>query len=480
MSIGQQNLQKHKKYENVYRHFGWFWGIGVEHETYIMTNKTNIIHTINDSILKNERYSVSYYKVYKQSPLLQALTILNSKKMFNKIPFLVNSHSFLDCDIFNNHKTTYDKIPKLNIHFTGKSLQDYIIENSFWLKENYNKAYMYDGDSIEFMTNDFYCATVEKVINELKTIEKRFIDEINSLPKSGILSEYAPFSLASPRNEPFASYLTNPNCLAMFNNGTIHINITLPTRLGFYPVPFWYNYFVEKHRNLARLIQWFEPLWIAMYGSSDPLHIFDSLIDDETGKKGRFAKGSQRLAVSRYIGIGTFDTETMMSGKYLQIQNKPGMFPWYDELYEETHYQKQDLIGLDLNFNKHYAHGLELRFFDQLSYENLESILNHLVVLCDIAMHLKTIENPTKSIVWIKSAKESLLNGSNWIVDVSYINAIYQACGLKISIKEPLSQYNSMQFLMNHLETIGDGYCKKVMKQTNYNENTIEHVHYGC
>lgn len=33
-------------------------------------------------------------------------------------------------------------------------------------------------------------------------------------------------------NNPFAIYMTNINNISMFNNGTLHYNITLPTKLN--------------------------------------------------------------------------------------------------------------------------------------------------------------------------------------------------------------------------------------------------------
>ena len=81
---------------------------------------------------KSERYSVDYYKSYKDD-----------------FPILVNSHSFMHCDTQNEFKTTYEKNPIPNKKFNGKTLHEYLIENNTFYKEHYNVDIVYDGDTVE-------------------------------------------------------------------------------------------------------------------------------------------------------------------------------------------------------------------------------------------------------------------------------------------------------------------------------------------
>ena len=53
---------------------------------------------------------------------------------------------------------------------------------------------------------------------------------------------------------------------------------------------------------------------------------------------------------------------------------------WFNKYYEENGYNKLNEIGLDINFNKHYNHGIEIRFLDHINdnkkiYESFEFII---------------------------------------------------------------------------------------------------------
>ncbi len=335
------------------------------------------------------------------------------------VPVLMNCHSFTDCDVFGEHATTYERVPKPNPRFAGQSLFEWACQHSTWLRNEYGKVFMWDGDTVEFMTQRFYCARVEEVLTELREGHRRFVAEIGRLPRTGVLTAYAPLRLAHPANEPWATYLTNQRGVAMFNNGTIHINVTLPTRLGWNRLPLCWRSFVARHRNLARLVQWMEPLWIALYGSPDPF---------AARGMSEFAAGSQRLAVSRYIGVGTFDTETMPAGKILQMPRP--VLPWYEWLNARTAYAPLDVVGLDLNFNKHGAHGLELRFLDQMDEGSLRPVLLDLVVLMDIVESGSRIPNPVKDVRWQAAAGSALYEGVGWRVEAEFLNVLAEVLGL--------------------------------------------------
>ena len=429
-------LPKHERYRHAYRRFGFFWGLGIEHETYIKTAHTKRIKTFENQ-MKAERYCVSYYKSYKPEPLASALaTVIADASGYLDVPILMNGHSLTRCDVNGEHATTYESKPNTNPRYSGTSLFDWACTYSAWLRAEVDRIFMWDGDTIEFMTQRFYRATVASVMDELKEGEARFVQELQRLPKQGILAGYGPLTLASPRNEPFATFVTNKANVSMFNNGTIHINVTLPTRLGFNKKPLWPRDFLEKHRRLARLVQWLEPLWIAVHGSGDPL---------------AFASGSQRLAVSRYIGVGTFDTNKMPAGKILQVP-KPASWaiPWYRT---DTAYAPLDVIGLDINYNKHWAHGLELRFLDQLPFDSLQAVIQQVVILMDLAMESgPQIPNPRASQFWISAAEAAIYDGPDWSVSPEQFNALSEVLGIVGDQKEPLLPAEALTRIFDGLE----------------------------
>ncbi len=461
----------------------------MEHETYLITSQRRRVTALEGAALKPERYSVDYYRSYRPEVLGPALARVLAAADGSGglvVPVLVNGHSLTRCDVFGEHATTYERAPKANPRYAGKRMWDWVCERSEWLRDELDRAYQFDGDTIEFITQDFYRATVGRVVGELAATEARFVEELASLPRTGILAAYAPLRLAAPRNEPFATYLTAPRSVAMFNNGTIHVNVTLPTRLGWNRRPLWPALFLEEHRALARFVQWMEPLWVAAYGSGDPF----AAVADASGYG--FAAGSQRLAVSRYIGVGTFDTETMIAGKVLQIQRSAaGPLPWYDWLRERTGYAALDFIGLDINYNKHWSHGLEIRVFDQIPMESLRAVLEQVVVLCDVARTRvsvaergvggRIVADPRRSRAWQEAAGSALLEGVGWRVAPEYVNAFCSAAGITVEHKEPMAVGDALRVVMEALRSAsGDGYCQRVMNGETPGGRVVAVDGYGC
>ena len=332
-----RNLEKHQKYKDSYKPNDFFWGLGVEHETYLETSKLKQI-TLKE-LKENraaERYSVQYYNIYTKELLDNALDGLFDNEQKINIQILANSHTFQKTDLNGEHKMTYERIPKINPKFNGKTIFEWMIEeNPDVFKDNYEKSFLFDGDTVEFMTQDFYNATINDVISELTIVEKDFIKSLNSLPREGILKTYAPFQIAK-RNYPFASYLTNLKNNAMFNNGTFHINITLPTKLNDKSEVADFELFTRQHKSLARAFQWISPLLVAKYGAFDPLC-------ESKNNGDKYAAGSQRIAVSRYIGLGTYDTDTMPIGKILtEKRNNLENIDWYNSFHKYVDYKYLD------------------------------------------------------------------------------------------------------------------------------------------
>lgn len=402
---GRRLLYKHLKYKDAYIPNDFYWGLGLEHETYIETSARKTMSLLD--VLKNtnrERYSVSYFKNYKNEFYERAmLSTYNNSALFH-IPVLWNSHHFTHCDSNGNHKTLYKKDSPPNPDFSGTTLWDDLLKSSPWLKEHYEKEFVFDGDTIEFTTMQFYKASVQSVLKEYNSIRTNWINELQRRVPQPFVK---PLRISSI-NHPFATYSTNLSNIAMFNNGTFHINITLPTRLDSQGQIKDMVEFTNNHRTFARAIQWMEPLWVAMYGAPDPLSAGSGDLSS------KFSKASQRVAVSRYISIGTFDTDKMERGKILQIEGSSEKYSWIPSQNPETAYTFQEKIGLDLNFNKHFQHGLELRWFDQISLAGLKEILRTLVALADTSLVVgkEGLPNPVKSAEWRTVAKLCLMNGA--------------------------------------------------------------------
>jgi hypothetical protein len=204
----------------------------------------------------------------------------------------------------------------------------------------------------------------------------------------------------------------------MFNNGTIHYNITLPCELNEKCKIKDYDKFVNDHKKAIKIIQWMEPFLIAVYGSPDP---FSQMID--YSKQNYYSKSSQRCAISRYIGIGTYDTDEMPKGKILTkllgdiICNKLD-FWWFNEYYKKNGYNKLSEIGIDINFNKHMNHGIELRFFENIpDTSKLFESLEFIIYLMDYVLDNDNIHNYGNPIVnkeWNQIVLNTMIYGKEY------------------------------------------------------------------
>ena len=388
---------KHTRYLSSYKPNDYFWGIGIENETYLQFTKQFSHPTLGiHQNHKQERYSVNYYATLNPEYKDHLKQLFPLKKSHYQIPIYLNSHTLQKTDISGNHQTTYEKEPQPNSNYKGQTIHEVLCNyNPTYFKDNYKISYTFDGDTIEFMTQNYYKCTIEKTIEELVSEKQRFLQSINDAFKAlKIFQQYG--SLTYPeRNEPFVSFLTNTKNVAIFNNGTYHINITLPTQLGSDSEPVNEELFVKRHQQLIRLIQFLEPILIVKYGTPDPFSQVSP----------KYSKASQRCAVSRYIGIGTYDTDTMMTGKILTIEKEE--FPqskldywWYTTYTKTSNYNPLDKIGVDINFRKHGVHGIELRFFDWFPEQHLKELMTLLVHLCDFSLLKERVGNPIFSETW--------------------------------------------------------------------------------
>jgi hypothetical protein len=237
------------------------------------------------------------------------------------------------------------------------------------------------------MTQAFYCAKLEDVLAELLDAKARWMAALRrglvALDRELALKKTPAFV---QKNYGLAVFLTNRQNVAIFNNGTLHFNITLPTYLDKDARIARPSQFRTVHQNAARLFQWISPLFVARFGSGD---VFATLTSRDRPQTQAFPAGSQRLCASRYVSIGTYDTDAMPAGKILTLPHAPtgAASIWYDRIHANPacSYIPLPEIGLDINFQKHWNHGLEFRIFDWFPESELDGVLRALIWMCDEA-----------------------------------------------------------------------------------------------
>jgi hypothetical protein len=447
-----KNNEKHHKYKKYYKRNQLYWGLGIENEVYLEFHKKGHIH--KNFLLTNnqrERYSLDYSKNYKNMDGLRAY-VDRLPGVDMQVPFMLNAHSFTNTDKNNTPRLLYTKTNKPNPQFSGQAL----IEELAHMK---NDSWLFDGDTIEFTTLQFFNANLENTVEELQRHKNKFIDELNkNFKKLDVFPKYGAVKIME-QNHPFACFMTNIKNVTMFNNGTLHYNITLPTMLDRECKIQDVDSFTRIHSKAIRMIQWIEPLLIAVYGSPDPL---------SRGREG-YSRASQRCAISRYIGIGTYDSDRMEKGKILTrpVQDKDA---WYHEFYKGSEYTKLEEIGLDINFNKHYNHGIELRFLDHMNtiQESFEFII---YCMDQVLSSKKEIENPRNSATWHGLVVNILDNGPEYVLtsdEKSLYNTLF-----KIKIKSKIVKDVYYELFSKLLLRFNNLFTKKLFPSGPFSKLTL-------
>lgn len=426
--------QKHIRYGKAYGKNELYWGLGVECESYLQFSQTKRVSA--DFFLnhhKPERYSVNYFTSYKKEAFQKAISKFKGIEQPISLPILLNAHSLTKCDSNFEHKTLYKKGTPENPKFEGRTIFELCqSENPKYFKEKYEVDFVFDGDSIEIMTQNFYKTTLDKVLKEFSALRKEFIQNLHDVfTKYRILDGEIQVDWMK-QNHGFAVMITNPENLAIFNNGTYHINITLPTMLNEQGKIKNWLLFEEQHKHYIRLIQWMEPILIAVFGSADPLTCMEPTL---------FTQASQRGALSRYIGIGTYDTDRMKPGKYMSIDLSETKSSWYTEYHEHSGYQPLQTIGLDINFNKHWNHGIEIRFFDWFPENRLQGLLKCIIHLGDVSLTKSTIQNPVDHPIWKSLLIRCLEKGNDAGITRQEAYVFSEILGEKVSESKKVADF---------------------------------------
>jgi hypothetical protein len=397
----------------------YYWGIGLENETYIQFEESLIVsgEFIQEKI-GFEKYSIDYRKCYKPESLAPVL-----KKAFNinenyKVSRMMNSHSLEKLDINYQHKTLSPVKPLIdtetgevnaqpieNPDYLGKSImelfledQPYNIQSMITQRNKTMGSVHFDGDSIEFVTKYFENRTIADSCSELKATKKLFLDKIN---ESAVLKGKLNFP---DYNNGLNMFMTNQENLVLFNNGTYHFHITLPSLTEDSRIVD-YNDFNKTHANAIYLLQWFEPFFIATLGSPDIMGV----ISDTYSLDKKFTLGSMRNAMSRYIGVGTYN-KAMPKGKILTYKvddfrkllkfEKEENIWWRDQIEADMEYEMLSELGLDFNQEKMYQSGFEFRSFDEFPAEYLNDVLFSIILICEHSLNLPDVQWGHDSAAW--------------------------------------------------------------------------------
>jgi hypothetical protein len=196
---------------------------------------------------------------------------------------------------------------------------------------------------------------------------------------------------------------------------------------------------VEAHANLANMIQWVEPLIMAVFGASDSEAVCDN---------GRFVEGSYRTMNSGWGVPGTTDVRTFndtATGRYSDRG-----FDWMLEVAPSSCRKvlgcAEEGMGTDIRTLAAVAtedapdtppmevgHGIELRFLDNFPIENLKTVYRFVALIAEASrVHLAesyVYDDPG----WVRSAQRSILEGWNAILPPSYVSSLESSLDIDLS-----------------------------------------------
>ena len=460
---------KHMKYMNVYENMNeptLFWALGIENESYLMLKKLQLSSSFAKLRPKRERYSVDYYKKFKPEPLAAALDILRHSPSLT-YPVYINSHTFQKTDTRLQHRTFYDEKSTPNPVFT-ESIHEVLLRECPYYQSVYDRAVVFDGDSIEFITQNFKNTTVSACVDEFVHLKRQFRKEVFPFfEKWNIGSVMFP-----DHNYGLVTFLTtNKSNLLVCNNGTLHFNLTLPTILqnGIIQDK---DRFAKEHLNLMEYIQVVEPLLVACYGTPDVFSIVDP----------NYSIGSLRVSMSRYISLQTYDTRVPVNGKLLVMDKPTDPDFWYNQI-TDTPYLPIEQIGYDLNFNKFKNHGIEIRFFEWFPEEYLADVMNLILLLAahSLARGECSIERSRYSTL----LRGCIQKGFTYVISVEDSNLILHDLGLP-TVQEPHTAHQLLSSISDQLyERYGDSELIRQMSPgmarpviVNYNRIAFEALHH--
>ncbi|MNJ94916.1 hypothetical protein D3C87_126200 [compost metagenome] len=465
----------------------YYWGIGLENETYLQFEDPLIVsgEFIQEKI-GFEKYSIDYRTCYKPESLTPLL-----KKAFNvnenyTVSRMINSHSLEKLDINYQHKTlsavntaetTEEEIKPLeNPEYLGKSIMETFLENqpyniqSMITQRNKTMGSVhFDGDSIEFVTKYFENRTIIDSCKELRATKKLFLDKIN---ESSVLNGKLNFP---DYNNGLNMFMTNQENLVLFNNGTYHFHITLPSLTENSRIVD-YNDFDKIHANAIYLLQWFEPFFIATLGSPDIMGV----ISDKYNLDKKLTLGSMRNAMSRYIGVGTFN-KVMPKGKILTYKvdefrkllkfEKEENIWWRDQIEAYMEYELLSDVGLDFNQEKMYQSGFEFRSFDEFPAEYLNDVLFSIILICEHSLNLPNIQWGHDSIAWNNLVFKTLKMG--YLTEISEIEK-NEVLNLLQLLQPSDSNYNTLKLEFDAIIMLDEFFFKILtVLHDKYKDNNV-------
>jgi hypothetical protein len=436
-------LAKHdKRYVKLREHI---WGIGLEHET-------QLFHTPSPEIYKKNMIK-DFIMVDTLSFIIKHLQILKKRSQNG------DNSALLDIEFLKG--VPYEP--------TGRKCNG---------KTVINKA---PYDMPEFITGTPFSSlvdgkrSIESYCEELKDNKARFISILNRdselehlRNKYGDISNFAYgfMNYIKFSNKVISDKSKNPKYIFAKNKlgedvvredylGSFHITITLP-----HTTKTTAKQFISMHQNYANMLQWLEPLLVAIYFSSD---------QKAMGTDKLRVRGSPRILKIGWGNLAGSDVRkfTHGIGRYSVIKSH-----WRDGL--EYHDKKRltpclgltppairekGISALSSDFRTFGStdpdrpwhrvsgapmtkpNGIEFRIFDQFSNAYLTPLCILMIYIAENSKRHKARQYVYQNKGWIGAVHSIMMHGWLGRVPDEYVVDLRQALGLKIRTKTRIAYY---------------------------------------
>lgn len=392
------------------------WSIGLEHETYLVHSKPN----------RKEEYVVN------------SGTIANQLARYGRTFGLTREQHSV---------AVY--IDKTGIEFSGRSCAG-INEVNF-------------KSMAESVTRDHKQLTFDAGFCQLSLLDEKTIEvlslspgEVNRIvefgpitpPRSGMSSNIGLYTRSGGKTFACSSC---DECDLKDYTGSYHISISLP-----HDKDGWIAYdsdilgedltcssnytrhdcdlsadevWVKAHTNFGNMIQWVEPLILAVMGSSDSEAVCDN---------GEFFEGSYRTTSSGWGVPGTTDVRTFgtnVTGRYTE-----NGFEWMMDVIPETSGLWRCVdegMGSDIRTISDnpmtIGHGFELRIFDNFPIKHLPMAYSLVGLLAEASRLHQSEEYIYGNEAWKLSAQSVTIEGWNAILDSDYVLSLEKNLNVDLS-----------------------------------------------
>ncbi len=346
---------------------------------------------------------------------------------------------------------TGEKVPYIINILYGSGFDNLIAKTSnYSIKQKIKKitsnstAYLEGNSSADVMLESTTIIPINMTLTD-------YIEEIKK-ERNGNLEAYNKIFNSSVKYyncEPY-QYLSNNGTNHYDYLGSYHFNITLPHSQNI-TINEAGEIFLKRHLNYARLLQWFEPLLLAVYGQPDYRSIYD---------KKKYSQASYRLFNSKTMFINTSDlTTNIPSSREIpetntELLKKRDIF--INQIHQDLSYNFTDIRGFDFRRaeyeeGKEYKskyYGFEFRLMDYFPIENLEQFCELLWLL---AFKLDTcensdIENAAYNDIVIEQIKYIINSGWNAEICDSYCQKMKEIC-TKIGLVGEINNNNAYEML---------------------------------